>query len=275
MTSISALQPFLTKLEKLAVLGPEDRAAILALPHTVRRSPRGHALAHQDGDPSLCFAVLSGIVGRTKLLADGTRQIISVHLAGEGVDLHKAVSAEATHGVIALTDAEVAVIGASALGALLDRPQIRAAVMREIVHDGAIQREWTVNVGRRNARCRLAHFLCEMGWRMEAAGIGTADDFVIPLTQEHLADITGLTTVHVNRTLQGLRAEGTMARSTRPLTVIDPQALIAAANFDDKYLKMPCWCRRPDGTAGTRRLRRTGWGPPIRPPKSPPEFVPT
>jgi CRP-like cAMP-binding protein len=238
MTPNSVLQPFLAKLIKNAVLGREDCAAILALAHKVRHLPRGHALAHQDDDPSLCFAVLSGIVGRTKLLPDGARQIISVHMAGEGVDLHKAIAAEATHGIIALTEAEVAVLESSALEALLDRPGIRAAVLREIVHDGAIQREWTVNVGRRNARTRLAHFLCEMGWRMHEAGIGTADKFMIPLTQEQLADITGLTPVHVNRTLQVLRQEGTMEPKARVLTVTDPEALIAVANFDGKYLQM-------------------------------------
>jgi CRP-like cAMP-binding protein len=238
MTSSSFLQPFLAKLDKNALLGSDDRAAVLALPHTVRRLPRGHSLAHEEGDRSLCFAVFSGIVGRTKLLPDGTRQIISVHVTGEGVDLHKVVSAEATHGIIALTEAEVAVVGAPALQALLDRPGIRDAVLREIVLDGAIQREWTVNVGRRDARTRLAHFLCEMGWRMNEAGVGTADKFMIPLTQEQLADITGLTPVHVNRTLQALRKEGTMEPIARPLTVTDTKTLIAVGDFDDRYLQM-------------------------------------
>jgi CRP-like cAMP-binding protein len=200
--------------------------------------PRGHSLAFQDGDSSQCFAVSSGIVGRAKLLADGSRQIISVHLTGEGVDLHKAISAEASHGIVALTEAEVAVIAAPALEALLDRPVIRAAILRQIVLDGAIQREWTVNVGRRNARTRLAHFMCEMGWRMDKAGVGPADQFMIPLTQEQLADITGLTPVHVNRTLQALRKEGTMERGVRPLTVTNTEALISAGGFNDRYLQM-------------------------------------
>jgi CRP-like cAMP-binding protein len=236
MTLASALQPFLAKLERAAALDFEDRAAVLALPHSLRDLPRGHSPAEPDGDPAVCFAMISGIVGRTKILPDGTRQIISVHIAGEGVDLHKAILAEATHGIVALTQAQVAVVRAPALQALLDRPGIRAAVLREIVYDGAVQREWTVNVGRRNARTRLAHFMCEMGWRMTEAGIGTAGQIKIPLTQEQLADITGLTPVHVNRTLQGLRSEGTLSRTTRPLTVTDPGALIA--RFDDAYLQM-------------------------------------
>lgn len=161
-----------------------------------------------------------------------------MHLAGEGVDLHKAVSAEATHGIIALTDAEVAAIRASAVETLLQRPAVRAALMREIVLDGAIQREWTLNVGRRNARTRLAHFLCEMGWRMEDAGLGTCDSFRIPLSQELLADITGLTPIHVNRTIQGLRAEGVIDSIVRPLTVTNPEALTAVAEFDNRYLRV-------------------------------------
>jgi CRP-like cAMP-binding protein len=234
----SLLQPFLTKLEKTAPLGCEDRAAVLALPHTLRDLPRGHSLSEPDGDPTLCFAMVSGIVGRTKVLSDGTRQIISVHVTGEGVDLHKAILPEASHGLIALTNAKVAIIKAPALHELLDRTGIRAAVLREIVFDGAVQREWTLNVGRRNARTRLAHFICEMGWRMQEAGLGTASKFSIPLSQEQLADITGLTPVHVNRTLQGLRCDGAMGQTRRPLTVANPEALIAVAKFDDSYLRM-------------------------------------
>lgn len=236
MTSVSVLQPFLAKLEKNSVLSDEDRATVLALPHTVRHVPSGQTLVHEAGEPTQCFAVITGIVGRVKVLPDGSRQIVSVHVAGEGIDLHKFVSPEASHSVVSLARAQVAVFRVRDLERLFDRPSLRAAIWREILFDAAIQREWTLNVGRRNARTRLAHFMCEMGWRLTNSGVGPDDSYVINLTQEHLADIAGLTTVHVNRTLQSLKEQGAIGRTARPLSVPNPALLKTIAAFEDSYL---------------------------------------
>ena len=236
MTSTSVLQPFLAKLEKNSTFTDQDRAAVLALPHTVRHLSPGQTLAHERGEPTHCFTVISGIVGRAKVLPDGSRQIVSVHIAGEGIDLHKFVSSEASHSVASLTRAQVAVVRVRDLEQLFDRPDLRAAVWREILFDAAIQREWTLNVGRRNARTRLAHFMCELGWRLSNSGVGRDDSYVINLTQDHLADITGLTSVHVNRTLQSLKADGAIGRSARPVSVPNPAVLKTIAGFEDSYL---------------------------------------
>ena len=102
--------------------------------------------------------------------------------------------------------------------------------------DASIFREWVVNVGRRDARARIAHLLCELALRLERTGAGRDGSFDLPLTQEQLADATGLTAVHTNRTLQSLRREGLIQLSNGILRVLDWEGLRKVGDFDELYL---------------------------------------
>ena len=108
----------------------------------------------------------------------------------------------------------------------------------ETLVDGSIFREWTLNIGRRDARTRVAHLLCEFAVRMEAAGLGEHSHYELPMTQEQLADATGLTSVHVNRTLKGLGADGLIERTQRAITIDSWQNLARAGDFDPGYLHL-------------------------------------
>ena len=105
--------------------------------------------------------------------------------------------------------------------------------------DGAIFREWIANVGRRDARTRIAHLLCEFSLRLEAAGLGNHLEWDLPMTQEQLADCTGLTPVHVNRMLKELDKKGLISRTRRSVTVNDWKALAEAGDFESAYLHLP------------------------------------
>jgi CRP-like cAMP-binding protein len=103
--------------------------------------------------------------------------------------------------------------------------------------DAAILSEWVVNVGRRDAKTRVAHLICEMATRLHAtAGV---NDFVfdLPVTQIQLAEATAMTAVHVNRTLQGLRADGLIEWHQRVIRVPQWDALVELAEFDPAYLQ--------------------------------------
>lgn len=102
--------------------------------------------------------------------------------------------------------------------------------------DASVLREWVVNVGRRDAKQRIAHLLCELALRLKAAGLGGGPMFDFPLTQEHLADATGLTAVHTNRMLQALRKAGLVRLHSSRLTVLDWDALAEAGDFSERYL---------------------------------------
>jgi len=125
----------------------------------------------------------------------------------------------------------------SALMELADkRPALRMAMWIDTLIDSSIFREWVVNVGRRDSRARIAHLLCELALRLERTGAGRDGTFDFPLTQEQLADATGLTAVHTNRTLQSLRRDNLIQLSNGILRVLDWEKLREVGDFDELYL---------------------------------------
>jgi CRP-like cAMP-binding protein len=104
--------------------------------------------------------------------------------------------------------------------------------------DASISREWIANIARRSAQVRIAHVLCEFGVRLEALGLGDRSSYEFPMTQEQLADATGLTPVHVNRSLKSLEAQGLLARASRYVAVGDWPSLQKAGDFDEAYLHL-------------------------------------
>jgi CRP-like cAMP-binding protein len=139
-----------------------------------------------------------------------------------------------------LTAGKVAMIPREAIVQIaFERPDVGKAMWRDTLVDGSIFREWIANVGRRDARTRLAHLLCEFGLRLKHAGLAEETDYDLPMTQEQLADATGLTSVHVNRTIKALQAEGLIGRvSPRSITIGDWKKLADAGDFDSGYLHM-------------------------------------
>jgi CRP-like cAMP-binding protein len=105
--------------------------------------------------------------------------------------------------------------------------------------DGSIFREWIANIGRRDARTRVAHLLCEFSLRLKVAGLGEQTGYEMPMTQEQLGDATGLTSVHINRTLKGLEADGLIERTTpRSIVVGDWRKLAETGDFNSAYLHL-------------------------------------
>jgi len=192
----------------------------------------------QEGDyPTECALLVKGFAYRQKLLHNGARQIISIHIPGEFVDLQNSMLSLADHNVQSLSRCETATVPIAALQALMKRsPAIAKAMWLDTLIDSSIFREWVVNVGRRDAKTRIAHLLCELALRMEASGAGSGPTYHFPLTQDQLADATGLTPVHTNRTLQSLRRDGLITLSSNALTVLDWERLREAGDFNERYL---------------------------------------
>jgi CRP-like cAMP-binding protein len=229
----------LRKLEHWASFTDEDRAALLALPHTRKAvEPNQYLVRDMDEATHSCL-LLKGFAYRHKIVLGGARQIFSIHMAGDIVDLQNSIVGKADHNVQALTACEVAFIPREAIMKIaFERPPIGLAMWFDTIVDAAIFREWIANVGRRDAKTRLAHLLCEFALRLEAAGLGTHSDYELPMTQEQLADCTGLTSVHVNRTLKTLGQEGLIAHAKRSVRIADWKRLAAAGDFDSRYLHL-------------------------------------
>ena len=231
------LAPLLRKLDRLSPLGNEDKAAILSLPYKLRHVPAGTHLLRDGDRPDHVTGLRSGFAHLHKLTGDGSRQIVSVHIAGDVVDLHNCLLHASDHNVQTLSAAEIASIPSQALRELsLARPMVGRALWISTLVDAAIYREWVVNVGRRDALTRIAHLLCELSLRLEVAGLAEGGSFELPMTQEQLADATGLTAVHVNRVLRKLGEDGVIQRDRRTVKIGDWRRIARVADFNPHYL---------------------------------------
>ena len=236
----SDLSPMVRKLEYWRRLSDEDRAAVLALPYVIKTvQPNSYIVREFDRAEYTC-AMLSGYAVRHKIVAGGHRQILSIHMKGELVDLQNSLLGIADHSVQMLTAGKVAMIPRAAVDALaFERPNVGRALWTDTLVDGSIFREWIANVGRRDAQSRIAHLLCEFSLRLKVAGLGERANYELPMTQDQLADATGLTAVHVNRTLKALEAMGLIVRRTpRFIEIGDWRKLAEAGDFNSTYLHL-------------------------------------
>jgi CRP-like cAMP-binding protein len=194
----------------------------------------------REGDrPELCGILASGYAYRQKETGDGQRQIVSLHIPGEALDLQHLYLSEADHSVQMLTRGEVGFVARSDLHALVsEHPEIARAITVAILVEASIFREWVLNVGRRNARSRMGHLLCEFAIRLHAQGLVTEEPYVLPISQEQLADALGLTPVHVNRTLKALEVSGLIRRNKREIAFPSWNTLREVADFNQRYLHL-------------------------------------
>src|SRR3569833_480117 len=181
-TNSSTLQPLLEKLAYRANLNAEDRAAIVALPFTVRLMERGQFLVRERELATYSCLMLSGYSVRSKMTATGDRQIVAIHKKGEVVDLQNSLLEVADHSVQMLTSGKIAMIPREAVIRLtLERPTIAHAMWIDTLVDASIFREWIANVGRRDSRTRIAHLLCEFAVRLRVAGLGQDTHYELPM----------------------------------------------------------------------------------------------
>ena len=237
--SIHPLSPMLRKLQSRSPLDASDCDAILALPYTIRSVDYGSYLVREGETPRLCSMIVKGLAYRHKVTGEGGRQILSLHIPGDFLDLQHLFLNEADHNVQTLTRAEIAFVPARTIEELtLRRPAIGRAMWVDALVDASIFREWIVNVGRRDSRARIAHLLCEFALRLESAGLAEEYSYDLPMTQEQLADAVGLTPVHVNRVLKSLTADGLIARDKRALSIGDWDAMTKTGDFNSRYLHL-------------------------------------
>ena len=239
--SSTALELMVRKLNYRVKLDEADRGAILALPFKTKMIERHHFVVREREPATHSCLMLSGYSVRTKIVGTGQRQIVAIHMKGELVDLQNSLLKTADHGVQMLTPGRVALIPREAILKLTrERPTVGLAMWMDTLVDASIFREWVANVGRRDARTRVAHLLCEFSLRLKAAGLGKDGEYELPMTQEELGDATGLTSVHVNRTIKALQAEGLINRAAPRLIYIgDWRRLADAGDFDSHYLHLP------------------------------------
>lgn len=204
-----------------------------------RRFAIDEDLVKEGSRPGYSTLLLDGFAARYRIVDDGTRQITALHIAGDFVDLHAFPLKKMDHGIVALSPCHVALADHSELKTITEtEPHLARLLWLLTLVDGAIHREWIVAMGRRSKKSHLAHLFCELLVRLNVVGRSTEGSFAFPLTQHELADVLGISLVHLNKTLKLLHSENAVQWAHRTVTVLDMERLERIAEFDPDYLNL-------------------------------------
>lgn len=233
------LQRFLERLTSRSILSAEEQEAILSLPGHTTQVEANRDFVRLGETVDHATLIVAGVVGRFGQNAEGGRQITALHIPGDMADLHSVVQPEGTSALQALSVATIMRIPHAPIRAATARyPALAEALWRDCMVDAAILSQWVINLGRRDAKSRIAHLLCETAWRFGVAPTATGDRlFSFPLTQTQLGDATGLTPVHVNRVLRALRKQGLVDVGQRMVRIRDWEGLVKVGDFDPTHLQ--------------------------------------
>lgn len=231
--------PFVRKLENLATLSDAERAVLERISAKPRTVPAHTALVREGDKPDGMFLVMDGFVCREKHQSDGQSPITAYLLPGDFCDLDMALLDEMDHTLSTVSSCRIVYIAPETIAELVrDYPGIAQALRMSRLVDEATLREWLVNINCRSALSRMAHLFCELLMRMKAVGHAFEDSCNLPLTQTVLGNATGLTTVHVNRTLQAMRRQELITFKGGRLTILDLPRLKRIASFKPNYLHL-------------------------------------
>lgn len=234
-----AHEQLVRRLQAIHVLQTEDVAALADLPLRFKDVPQNNDLVREGDQPSESCLIVEGFACRYKILREGQRQIFSFHIPGDLPDLQSLHIETMDHNLGAITPCRVAYIPHASLShAMQTRPNLASAFWRDTLVDAAVFREWLAGVGRRSAYQRIAHLICEVFTRLSSVGLAEGSEFTMPTTQVEIADSLGLSNVHVNRTLQRLRAQRLIITRGTNWVISDWDALRLAGEFDAAYLHL-------------------------------------
>ncbi|MGE0008957.1 MAG: Crp/Fnr family transcriptional regulator [Parvibaculaceae bacterium] len=228
---------FLAKIQRYGQVSEAEKAFLKRIVMHLHKYGPGQEIAAQGMSPPESCLVTSGFAGRIKTLSGGRRQILSLQVPGDFCDLQGFLLKEIDHSIEALSQCEIAKVPHSAIADITERfPRLTRALWWDTAVDAAVQREWMTSMGCRSAYEQIAHLLCEMLLRLQAVGWADSNSYDLPITQERLGDAFGLSTVHVNRTLQALRQNRLIVSEGARIIIPDVEALKKVAGFDPAYL---------------------------------------
>lgn len=231
------IEAHLKKLRARDSISAEEEEAVRGLVAHVVDVQQGQTVIREGEELNESILLLSGWLGRAKDLSNGQRQIAELHVAGDFADLHAFTLKRLDHDVISITGCRLGMVPHERVRELTeDFPHLARIYWLMTNIDAAIQREWTLSMGRRSAIARMAHLFCELDVRLAIVGLAENHSYDFPLTQVEIGECLGLTSVHVNRTLQELRRRGLLELQARRLQIYDLTALKNLADFDPAYL---------------------------------------
>jgi CRP-like cAMP-binding protein len=231
--------PLLRKLANFTELSAEEKSAVDECCGDVRYFAAGEDVISQGDRTGGVKLLLEGFACRYKVLEDGRRQVVAYFVPGDLCDLRVFILKRMDHSIGAVCASKVATISPeNVLRLTHNYPSLTRALWWSTLVEEAIAREWIVNVGQRNALERMAHLFCELLYRFRAVGLNDGMSCTLPLTQVELAETLGLSSVHVNRTLQALRKRKLITLENGTLTIDNLDELKELSFFDPDYLHL-------------------------------------
>jgi CRP-like cAMP-binding protein len=231
--------PLLRKLANFTALSAEETQAVIEVCQDVHEVAEREDVIAQGDRTGGVKLLLEGFACRYKSLEDGRRQIVAYFVPGDFCDLRVFILKRMDHSIGAIAPSRVATISPNNVLKLMhDFPALTRALWWSTLVEEAITREWIVNMGQRNALERMAHLFCELLYRFRAVGLNQGLSCTLPLTQVELAETLGLSSVHVNRTLQELRRQKLITLDSGTLTIQDLHALEELSFFSADYLHL-------------------------------------
>ena len=235
--SPAMIDTLIRKLSAAGGLTEADRQTVRQLNLRTQQVPARQDLTCEGDRPENVHLVLSGFACRYKVLPRGRRSIAALMVPGDFCDLHVAILDEMDHSIATLTPCTVVEIPRSTIRDLTkNHPHITHALWWATLVDEAVLREWLVGIAGREAHERTAHLFCELLLRLQTVGLAEGDGYAMPFTQNDLADMLGLTPVHVNRVLREMRLDNLIVLKRRYLRIPDVARLCAFCDFNANYL---------------------------------------
>lgn len=233
----SSSNAFIRKLDAFVSLSEPEKAYLAQITEKPRFVEARTDLVSEGSPPNGVFLILDGFACRYRLRSNGARHISAYLVPGDLCDIDVALLDQMDHSIGTLSPCQVVRIEPETIQDILEhQPGITRALRMCTLVDEATLREWLVNVGCRSAAERIAHLLCELLVRLQSVGLATDNGYDLPLTQVDLADTTGLSNVHVNRSLQELRRQGLIELRSKRIEILDLSTLRTLAEFKPSYL---------------------------------------
>ncbi|MBD3832253.1 MAG: Crp/Fnr family transcriptional regulator [Brevundimonas sp.] len=233
------ISPLIQKLARRDELSGRETTVLGELLQPPIFVPAGRDIVRQHSSPAYSTLILDGFAARYVVLTNGARQITELNVPGDFVDLHSLMMSPMDHGVVALTSCTVARSPHDGLRRVTEtEPHLTRLLWMDTLVDAAVHRQWIAGLGRRTAVARLAHLLCELYLRLKTVHRAGSGRMELPLSQAVLADVLGLSDVHVNRSIAQLRAAEMVRWAGRAIEICDWDALVRQAEFDPTYLRL-------------------------------------
>lgn len=218
-------------------LSEEERQVIEDSISIVRQVPARQVVMRRGELVNTSAMLLDGFMCRYLDDREGYRQLVSMHVPGDFVDLHGFPMKRLDHDIATLGPCTIAYFDHARLAEITaEHPRLTRWLWFSTLLDAAIHREWIFRMGRLGADGRVAHFFCELNARLEMVEMATGGRFPLPATQADVAEACGITGVHVNRVLRLMRERGLLLFRSGEVHILDMAGLKALAEFDPAYL---------------------------------------